>query len=184
MLRPEQRGPLGVNGARPSRATGTIPDPYDELRKPPSDAWSCRGDPHSWWRAEGLQTRCVRGLEESRLRRGKRNFCLRCDNWSFAVSSYFRYQRPLPAEALRLPSRPDPNCPAYALFPGDVGVSEEPVEALEGLDHGGGRREPIRIRLLRAHPEWIPGSDVRVRRRIGIRTLSGRVRTVSVRLVR
>jgi hypothetical protein len=26
------------NGARPSQATGTIPDPYDELRKPPRDA--------------------------------------------------------------------------------------------------------------------------------------------------
>jgi len=26
------------NGARPSQATGTIPDPYDELRKSPSDA--------------------------------------------------------------------------------------------------------------------------------------------------
>jgi hypothetical protein len=26
------------NRARPSQATGTIPDPYDELRKPPSDA--------------------------------------------------------------------------------------------------------------------------------------------------
>jgi transposase InsO family protein len=26
------------NRARPSQATGAIPDPYDELRKPPSDA--------------------------------------------------------------------------------------------------------------------------------------------------
>jgi putative transposase len=26
------------NGARPSQAIGTIPDPYDELRKPPSAA--------------------------------------------------------------------------------------------------------------------------------------------------